>query len=506
MKKTAFLLILALIICQLSPAALAAAQQCGDSVYWSYNSATRTLTFSGSGRMYDYTSKNLPPWYDSYIKYGKVDNIEFVDGDITYIGDYAFHGLHVPNVTLPDTVLEIGKNAFDRSEIRTIHLPAQLETIGYEAFSGGTHLESIVIPDRVTTIGISAFDGCSHATSLTLPAGLKTISFTSFSGMSSLTELELPEGLETLGSSAFSNCTQLDEVTIPASVTSVGTSPFWGCSALEAIHVAPGNPVVSEVDGVLFNKAGTTLLQYPAGRMEESYTVPDTVTRLNSSAFAGCMHLKRATIPDGIAELPLSVFRRCPELTHVDLPDTITKIDRGAFYQCPLLTELDIPYGVTELGQEAFWQCGLQRVSIPETVTSFGNYLFDYCPTELTLYVIAGSPAHSYAVNNRKNFAFLSPFDRADLVLPGDLTTIEDEAFMGADAAIVYLPAGVTEIGHRAFAGCPNLKHINLPDGASIATDAFDDCGAVYLYGASGSAAEAYASSHDNVTFVALEQ
>ena len=63
-------------------------------------------------------------------------------------------------------------------------------------------------------------------------------------------------------------CTSLTSVTIPSSVTSIGDGAFADCTSLTAITVDALNPVYSSVDGVLFNKSQTTLVQYPGAKPE----------------------------------------------------------------------------------------------------------------------------------------------------------------------------------------------------------------------------------------------
>ena len=84
-----------------------------------------------------------------------------------------------------------------------------------------------------------------------------------------------------------------------------------------------------------------------------------------------------------------------------------------------------------------------------------------------------------------------------DTVLPADLTEINDEAFMGCDFQNVYLPEGVSIIGFRSFAHCPNLKAIYIPESVNIiAFDAFAESrDNMVIYGKTGSVAEAYAGN-----------
>ena len=134
----------------------------------------------------------------------------------------------------------------------------------------------------VTSIGNSAFRSCSSLTAVTIPASVTKIDSYAFSWCSQLTAVTIPEGVATIGYYAFEYCSALTEVNIPASVTNIGSWAFVDCSALTAIHVAEGNTAYSSEDGVLFNKDKTTLVCYPIGKTETTYTVPATVPLRNA--------------------------------------------------------------------------------------------------------------------------------------------------------------------------------------------------------------------------------
>lgn len=69
------------------------------------------------------------------------------------------------------------------------------------------------------------------------------------------------------------------------------------------------------------------------------------------------------------------------------------------------------------------------------------------------------------------------------LYLPAMLTEIEDSAFEGIAAEAVQIPYGVTSIGSRAFADCPNLMAVYIPGSVGyIADDAFDGSDNVELF------------------------
>ncbi len=166
----------------------------------------------------------------------------------------------------------------------------------------------------VTSIGNSAFRSCSSLTAVTIPASVTEIDSYAFSLCSQLTAVTIPEGVATIGYYAFEYCSALTEVNIPASVTNIGSWAFVDCSALTAIHVAEGNTAYSSEDGVLFNKDKTTLVCYPIGKTETTYTVPATVTTIETSAFKKCTALTEITIPDGVTYINTSTFEKCSAL------------------------------------------------------------------------------------------------------------------------------------------------------------------------------------------------
>lgn len=145
-------------------------------VKYSYNTVTKTLTYSGTGE--------IPPYYSNYsdseyLEYRKqAEKVEISEG-ITGIGGSAFYNdgnLSFKSIKIPGSVKSIGDSAFwSCSALKTLKIPASVESIGNSTFGRCTNLESITIPDGVTSIGSGAFDGCSALTSVTIPASVKSI-------------------------------------------------------------------------------------------------------------------------------------------------------------------------------------------------------------------------------------------------------------------------------------------------------------------------------------------
>lgn len=87
--------------------------KCGNNANWKFAPASGTLTISGNGEVFDYSSATAAPWYRHRDSITTV----IVEDGITAIGNYAFaDGVYgqLKTVTLPDTVGKIGAHAFQK--------------------------------------------------------------------------------------------------------------------------------------------------------------------------------------------------------------------------------------------------------------------------------------------------------------------------------------------------------------------------------------------------------
>jgi hypothetical protein len=135
----------------------------------------------------------------------------------------------------------------------------------------------------------------------------------------------------------------MTNVFIPGSVTGIvggtGAAPFDYCMNLVSITVDPTNWAMSSVDGVLFNKKQTSLLEYPMGR-RGSYAIPSGVGRIGSYAFDSCTNLTRVTIPNTVTNIMTHGFYSCSCLTSVTIPSSVETIGNFAFTGCDYLTNI----------------------------------------------------------------------------------------------------------------------------------------------------------------------
>ena len=177
----------------------------------------------------------------------------------------------------------------------------------------------------------------------------------------------------------FTSNTNLTSINIPATVTSISNYAFSGCSGLTAINVDSSNPNYSSLNGILYNKTQTILIQCPAG-ITGSITIPTSVTGIGDNAFQGCSSLTSISIPSGVISIGDSAFSGCSGLTSITIPSGVNIIRQNTFSWCMGLTSITIPNLVTSIGDNAFQYCqGLASITLGNGVTTIGQDAFSGC-------------------------------------------------------------------------------------------------------------------------------
>ena len=254
-------------------------------------------------------------------------------------------------------------------------------------------LESITLPTSLTSIGEYAFHGCKSLKSITIPEGVESICDEVFSGCESLESITLPTSLKSICSGAFRYCESLETITLPQNVKSIDAFVFDSCIKLKEITVDERNINYKSKDGVLFSKDGKKLIQYPAGKKESSYRIPEGVESIDHCAFDGCRNFKLITIPKSLKSIDREPFSGCKNLekVNVDTKNQYYKsIDNVLFSKdCTQLIlyprgrkkdRYVIPEGVESICYKAFNDCkSLDSIMLPESVKSIGEYAFMGC-------------------------------------------------------------------------------------------------------------------------------
>ena len=306
----------------------------------------------------------------------------------------------------------------------TLTISGEGEMTDYPWSEYNEYITAVIVEDGVLNICSDAFSGSSCVT-VTVGSGVKRIEAGAFESCDSLTDVVLSEGLEYIGSYAFKGCSSLENITIPDSVTTLAGVPgsiwssyksdygmFAGCRSLQNVVIGSG---ITEIPDYTFNRASTV-----------NFVLPDTLPEMGGLAFS-------YGFADNVYMSDLDGYLSRNYGYHTSGYNSgysTPLIGANLYVDGELVTELAVPDGCGRIGNYAFYQNpSIERVILPESVSDIGSNAFCGC-SRLREVVISGS---------------------------------------GGTAA-----EGDHSIGSQAFASCPSLSVIELPQAVThIGDDAF---------------------------------
>ncbi len=312
--------------------ALDSSGQCGDDVYWSFDSASGALTLSGTGDTWDYT----------------------FDFDAQPHGNSPF---------------------YENSDIKTINVESGITGLGEHLFCFCYNVESISLPDGLSRIGRSATAFFSKIENITIPSSVTSIGAGAFSNWHSLKSITIPDGVTSIESGTFFICDDLESVVIPKSVTSVGEKAFEVCESLTDVYyygseADRSNMTISSSENKRFTDAawhyncrsgkcgdnvsyffdGETLTLSGTGDM---WDYDDTS---NLSPLYGLEGVDKIVVSKGITGIGEFAFYNTSAKLAV-LPDTVTTVSEGAFYNSPYLATVVTDQNLETVEYQAFYSC-----------------------------------------------------------------------------------------------------------------------------------------------------
>lgn len=319
---------------------------CGDDLFYAYNSATHTLTITGTGDMWEYDFLSTPgrktPWYP--------------------------YASEITSVVLPEGMTGISAFAFVYcSSLTSITIPSTITKIGAQPFFGCTSLQSVVW-NAVDCATASArnlapfYDVCNQITSFTFGDNVETIPGALCYGMSGITSCTLPESLVNINIWAFSGCSGLTEITLPDNVEYLGRQSFQSCTGLTSV------------------------------------TIPEKVEQMADSVFCGCTNLRsvvwnaQACAINGTAAKFYPFYYIRSQITSFTLGSSVTSLPQGCCRSLAL-TSIIIPASLTSIPARCFQDCSSLATLTFESATppSLGSYAFNNVPTNAVVYVPCGS-------------------------------------------------------------------------------------------------------------------
>ncbi len=397
-----------------------------------------------------------------------------VGGEVTNIPDYLFK---------------------DCSALATLTLGANVTSIGQQAFYG-TALKSVTIPAKVTELGADAFGNCSalasveynatnaaysgttalfvSASAITVGDGVTNIPSYFAQGNAVITSITLPSGVH-VGDYAFQNCTALATIVGYDTVGSIGAASFEGSKYYEENDADGVQIQGSIITGFRGEMPADYTLEVPAGKTVTSIAaeafkdqtnlvgvvLPDTLEVIGAGAFWGCTALKGTVDLKNVTWVGDNAFQGAAAIEKVVLGEKLESIGANAFRGLAIATfddgaaegvnKLTLPASVTTLGEYAFQGCAaVTAIEVRDGVTTIPQYTFDGCA--LTAIKLAASV-------ERVGFRWATLSQITEFIAPG-LKYLENGSMW--KFPIQYDWSGIVEFGENVFQNATGIVEFTV--------------------------------------------
>lgn len=207
---------------------------------------------------------------------------------------------NLTSVTIPDSVINIGKKAFHAcTKLKSVTILGSVTSIGQMAFFGCSHMSAVYISDLASWCGISFVDSYANP--------CYTANHLFLNGVE-VTNLIIPNSVTNIGEYAFYGCRGLTSVTIPDSVTGIGKSAFYGCTGLTSVTIGNG---ITNIETCTFMHCENLT----------SITIGNNVTNIQAEAFFYCSSLRELFIPNSVTNIASNNVFSYTSMEHISLPN-----------------------------------------------------------------------------------------------------------------------------------------------------------------------------------------
>ena len=416
---------------------------------------------------------------------------------VTAIGSAGTY-TNVTAVNLPSTLKTIKTNAFSKSQITTINIPAGTDDIYDGAFAQIENLTAITVDagnskytaedgilyeDKSGNKYLKAYPVAKAGTTFTVPSGVYGVSTNGFQLAKNLTTINLPASIQDLPTSAEAN-------------------GFTSAANLTAIKVDPANTNFKDEDGVVLTQDGKTLVAYPFARRGvpdpnyngplatmhpgEVYTIPNSVETIAKGAFAQVQHITAVKL-NNVKKISAGAFYSVRNLRNVELGTSVETIEDGAITGSPDFTRFAVDSNNPNYTADAE---GIIYTKNKEELVLYpsgraGEY--STLPTTKKIRKRAFYYAQKVtkvnfnsALEDIDNDAFqvTTALNEITFAAPSSLKRIGTWVFYMSGLTKLELPASLKEIGSTAFGNNKNLKTVTVADNSqleSIGTYAFSN-------------------------------
>ncbi len=510
----------------------------GENLTWTLVESTGLMTISGTGAMSENTYLHDAEWED-YMK--DIKTLVLEEG-VTTINASAFSAAYyLESISFPSTLVSIESHAFQGCRsLTSVTIPANVKSIDYNCFQSCSNLTSFTILGEDTSMGTGIFNNCPLYSAGPIDSGCdiefawtNEIPACAFYLAVNLESIILPEGISSIGGYAFMYCYALESINLPQSLTSIDYSAFRSCNALTSVTVPSQVTVMGwlafayceNLESLIFESTycehiesyGSYITDSPKlttiGGIGSGADIQFAWTEIPKFAFVSD-YISSVVVPEGVTVINHGAFN-CPNLRYVSLPSTLESCGEYVNIQTgislfgdttllktagPAGSGCDIEYSCTTIPEYTFAYAPLEKITIPETVTSIAHGAFASC-SELTSVVLENPQLEMdtytfYGTDLLKtagpigsscniefawskalpDYAFHGATSLEEVTLPDTIESIGDYAFYQSALKEFAVPELVTYIPENAF-NYSNLESIYIPISVSqIGSYAFNVC------------------------------
>ena len=272
-----------------------------------------------------------------------------------------------------------------------------------------------------------------------------------------------------IGNGAFEGNKSVKSMVLPDTVTSIKSSAFAG-SVLSSMVLPPN---VTELGDLILD--GNTGV--------EEISIPRTVSihGWNGKGVFEGSGIRKAVFERGMTEIPVEIMKGSLYLNEVSIPDSVTSIGARAFEDCESLKQIQLLDSIISIDENAFRNCGLTSIKIPNSTADIGIYIFSNCrsleevilperlqniPRSMCEGCIALTRiAMPETVKSVGQSAFKDCTTLETIKWSKNTKTIQREVFKNCSALKSFqIPDVVISIENNAFSNCDALESIRIPD------------------------------------------
>lgn len=320
-----------------------------------------------------------------------------------------------------DNTIPIG--CFSHSNLVSISLPSNLESIETQAFFWAQKLENVLIPNSCKTIGLQSF-GVTSLSKVNIPASVSDIYYSAFERCPLLTSInvdtqnsaytsvdgvlcdkkmerliccptgkdyiKIPNSIKVIDLYAFEYCDLITSLFIPSNIEEITSRTFVYMERLSSFTVDQNNKYYTSIDGVLYTKNLSELIACP--KLRETLTIPDGVQVINPYSCSYMPNLISVKMPNSVYRIGDRAFTDCQKLSNINLSENIVYLDEMAFFNCLGLFSISLPMSVRSLGDNALSGCeNLESIYCYAVTPPYtGTNVFYRTPSSCIIYVPKG--------------------------------------------------------------------------------------------------------------------